>query len=59
MWADQLKQVLAKGSMVADNLRDAVALCDDRYTAEPSLATFALRSLFRESSGAAGTISKA
>ena len=48
MWAHQLKQVLAKGSIVADNLRDAVALCDDWYTAEPSLATFALRSLFRD-----------
>ena len=34
--------------MVADNLRDTSLLCDDWSEAEPSLATFVLRSLFRD-----------
>jgi hypothetical protein len=48
MSAAQLKQLLAKGSMVSDNLRDTIVLCDDWYAAEPSLATFVLRSIFRD-----------
>ena len=48
MSAHQLKQLLVKGSMVSDNLRDAIALCDAWYAAEPSLATFILCSIFRD-----------
>jgi hypothetical protein len=33
---------------VGSNLRDASALWDDWFAAEPSLTTFALRSLFRD-----------
>ena len=48
MPAKKLKQLLCKGSMLTDNLRDAITLCDDWYAAEPSLATFVLRSIFRD-----------
>ncbi len=34
--------------MVSDTLRETIAHCDDWYTAEPSIATFVLRSLFRD-----------
>jgi hypothetical protein len=42
MPAHKLKQHLIKGSMVSDTLRDTITHC-----AEPSLATFVLRSIFR------------
>jgi hypothetical protein len=48
MPANKLKQLLGKGPLVADNLRDALAICDDWYAAEPSLATFVIRSLVRD-----------
>lgn len=48
MSAHQLRLLLASGDMVADTLRDAVALCDAWYAAEPSLSTFTLRSLFQD-----------
>ncbi len=46
MYAPQLVQLLNKGGMVADNLRDTVSLCEAWYHAEPSLTTFILHALF-------------
>ena len=48
MSAASLRAILAKGAMVSDNLRDAAALCDQWYAAEPSLATFVLRGVFAD-----------
>jgi hypothetical protein len=48
MHAAQLKLLLAKGSIVSDNLRDAVSLCETWYRAEPSLATFTLYAIFSD-----------
>jgi hypothetical protein len=48
MPANKLKQLLGKGPMVSDTLRDTITHCDGWYAAEPSLATFALLSLFRD-----------
>ena len=48
MPANKLKQLLDKGPLVADNLRDAITLCDGWYSAEPSLATYIIRSLMRD-----------
>jgi hypothetical protein len=42
MSAPKLKALLAKGPLVSDNLKDAVALCGQWYLAEPSTATLAL-----------------
>ena len=46
--AKKLKLLLGKGNLVSDTLRETIVLCDDWYTAEPSIATFVLRSLFRD-----------
>jgi hypothetical protein len=48
MPAKKLKQLLCKGNVLADNLRDTITVCDDWYAAEPSLTTFVLRSIFRD-----------
>ena len=48
MPANKLKQLLSKGSMVSDTLRDTIVHCDAWYAAEPSLATFVLRSIFND-----------
>ncbi len=44
--AAQLKLLLGKGSIVSDNLRDAVAESAAWYQAEPGLSTFILRAIF-------------
>lgn len=46
MYATQLVRLLNKDSMMADNLRDAIALCETWYIAEPSITTFILHALF-------------
>jgi hypothetical protein len=45
MYPTQLQQILGRGGLVAGNLRDALALCEGWYAAEPSLTTFTLLSL--------------
>jgi hypothetical protein len=45
MHAAQLRAVLGKGDLLGDNLRDAAAVCNAWYTAEPSLATFVMHTL--------------
>ncbi len=48
MRANMLRQLLGKGNMVSDTLRDTVALCEEWYAAEPSIVTFVLLSLFQD-----------
>ena len=48
MRANTLRQLLGKGNMVSDRLRDTVILCEEWYSAQPSLVTFVLLSLFRD-----------
>ena len=48
MPANKLKRLLAKGPLVADNLRHALAIVDACHAAEPGLATFVIRSLLRD-----------
>ena len=48
MSAMKLKSLLARGRMVSDKLDKAASLCDEWYVAEPSLATFVLRGIFRD-----------
>jgi hypothetical protein len=48
MSATQLRQLLAKGSMVSSNLQDTATLCRDWYLSEPSVTTFILRSVFED-----------
>lgn len=51
--AARLRQILRAGSLLSDNLRDAVSESEAWYQAEPSLATFILRAICadRESDG--------
>jgi hypothetical protein len=48
MSAAQLKPHLASGSLMSDRLRDAADICSSWYSAEPSLVTFTLLSLFKD-----------
>jgi hypothetical protein len=53
--AAQLKQLLRKGSLVSDNLRDAVAESDAWFRDEPGLPTFILRAVFADRASAGWT----
>lgn len=48
MSATQLKPLLASGPLLGDRLRDAAAIWDSWYSAEPSLATFTLHALLKD-----------
>lgn len=48
MSAKILKQFLSKGNLLGDTLVDTIAHCDAWYAAEPNIATFVLRSIFRD-----------
>jgi hypothetical protein len=48
MPARTLKQFLSSGNVVADTLVDIITHCDGWYVADPRIATFILRSIFRD-----------
>jgi hypothetical protein len=53
--ATQLKQLLSKGSLVSDNLRDAVVESNAWYRDEPGLPTFILRAILVDRDNAGWT----
>jgi len=48
MSATQLRTLLTKGAVVSQNLRDAAAVSEAWYRAEPSLTTFVLRGILED-----------